>query len=139
MTSVGRHVVTMTDAEVEVVVIVTTTTVALLPATMIETVVAMVVVAVMTTPVALIVMLPLVVMIAILATVEMTVVEAAEADTMSEMAVVMVVAPVAMASRRLAGNLASHMEVDMTAVPMTGIPVNEVGQLITSGAERPAK
>ena len=140
MTSAGRHAVTMTDAEVEAVAIVTITTVALLPATMIETAVGMVVAAAMTTrPVASIDMLHQAVMTAIPATVEMIVVVAAEVVTTSEMAVEMVVAPVAMASRRPPGNLASPTEVDMTAVPMIGIPVNEVGQLMQSGAERPAK
>jgi len=52
----------------------------------------------------------------------------------------MVAALGATASRLLLENLASRTEVDtMIILPMIGIPVDECGQLIRSGAERPAK
>lgn len=55
--------------------------------------------------------------------------------TVVEMVVALVVT-----SQRPPGMLASHTEVEsMTTMPTIGIPVDSCGQLISSGAERPAK
>ena len=140
MTSVVPLAVSTTDVEVGAVdMVVMTTTVDHLLATMIVIAAPMVAVGAMTTLlVALIATLLLVAMIVTQAIAETTVVVVAEETAI--MVVEMVDALVAMASQLLPGNLASRTEVDtMIILPMIGIPVDECGQLIRSGAERPAK
>lgn len=145
MTSVVLPVVTMIAVEVvDMGEVVMTTTVALPLATRIETVAHMVVVVMIIPPVASTATLPRDAMIAILAAVEtVETIGAVAAEVMDTTAVAMlvemVVALVA-TSQRPPGMLASHTEVEsMTTMPTIGIPVDRCGQLINSGAERPAK
>jgi len=151
MTSVVLLVVSMIVGVAGMVEVVMTTIEAHPLATMIESVAHMVVVVMIIPPVASTVTLLLDAMTVILAAAETveTIVAVAEVTDITAVVmavampvvtlVEMVVALVAM-SQRPPGMLASHTEVEfMTTMPTIGIPVDRCGQLISSGAERPAK